>query len=90
MLRVLLVFAAICFSVTAFAQGSPKPKMGSKSVVQVKPKAPAGCKLVGTVRGTKLWAVDCVGPEFRGPVAPTETGPAPEPAPPAIPPDQKE
>jgi hypothetical protein len=90
MLRVLLVFAAICFSGTAFAQGPPKPKVGSKSVVQVKPKAPTGCKLVGTVRGTKLWAGDCVSSELRGTMSPTETRPAPEPAPAAIPPDQNE
>jgi hypothetical protein len=77
MVKVLLVFAAICFSGAAFAQGSPKPRVGSKSVVQMKPKAPTGCKLVGTVRGTKLWAGDCARP-------------APEPAPAAIPPDQKE
>ncbi|MHC2626070.1 hypothetical protein ACVIW2_008102 [Bradyrhizobium huanghuaihaiense] len=26
------------------------------------PAAPMGCKLVGTVKGTKLWAGDCVTP----------------------------
>jgi hypothetical protein len=32
----------------------------------VKPKEAAGCKFVGTVKGTKLWAGDCMGPELRG------------------------
>jgi len=64
-MRSLLVLAAICFSGTVFAQ-SPPPKVGHKLLVQLKPKAPVGCKLVGTVRGTKLWAGECVGAEFRG------------------------
>jgi hypothetical protein len=33
--------------------------VGGQPLVQVKPSAPAGCKLVGTVKGTKLWAGDC-------------------------------
>ena len=56
--RVLLMLAAISFSATAFAQSAP-PKIGNKPLVQVKPKEPTGCKLVGTVKGTKLWAGDC-------------------------------
>ena len=59
-MRSLLILVAICFSATAFAQGAPP----NKQVAQVKPKAPTGCKLVGTVRGTKLWAGDCVGSEL--------------------------
>ena len=31
----------------------------TKPLVQVKPRAPAGCKLVGMVKGTKLWAGEC-------------------------------
>ena len=46
------VLVAICFSATAFAQSEP-PKVGSKPLFQVKPKEPMGCKLVGTVKGTK-------------------------------------
>ena len=57
-MKAVLVLVAICFSTTAFAQDAP-PKVGGKLLVQVKPKAPQGCKLVGTVRGTKLWAGDC-------------------------------
>jgi len=77
-MRPLLILAAICFSATAFAQGAPP----NKQVAQVKPKAPAGCKLVGTVRGTKLWAGDCV--------APTETQSSSEQTTSVIPPDQNE
>jgi hypothetical protein len=62
-MRLLLLLVAICFSATAFAQSAP-PKGGNKPVVQAKPKEPTGCKLVGTVRGTRLWAGDCVGVEL--------------------------
>jgi hypothetical protein len=64
-MRVLLVLAAIGFSATAFAQSAP-PKVGNKPLAQVKPKEPMDCKLVGTVKGTKLWAGDCVASELRG------------------------
>ena len=73
-MRLLLVLVAICFSTTAFAQSAP-PKVGNKPRVQVKPKEPMGCKLVGTVRGTKLWAGDCVGPELRGSTTPRKRKP---------------
>ena len=72
--RVLVMLAAISFSATAFAQSAP-PKVGNKPLVQVKPKEPTGCKLVGTVKGTKLWAGDCVASELRGA---TETKPLSE------------
>jgi len=67
-MRPLLILAAICFSASAFAQSAPP----NRQVAQVKPKAPSGCKLVGTVRGTKLWAGDCAGPELRGSTTTTE------------------
>ena len=84
--RVLVILAAISFSATAFAQTAP-PKVGNKSLVQVKPKEPTGCKLVGTVKGTKLWAGDCVASELRGA---TETKPLSEQDIDAIPPGQKQ
>ena len=62
-IRSLLILVAICFSTTAFAQ-SAQPKVSNKPPVRVKPKEPTACKLVGTVRGTKLWAGDCVGVEL--------------------------
>jgi hypothetical protein len=88
-MKALVIFAAVCFSTSAYAQAAP-PKIGSKPLVQVKPKGPTGCKLVGTVKGTKLWAGDCVGLELRGATPTTETQSLPEPAPAAIPPGQKE
>ena len=87
-MRSLIILVAICFSGTVFAQSAP-PKVG-KPLAQVKPKEPIGCKLVGTVRGTKLWAGDCVGSELRGSTTPTETQALPEQAARAITPDQKE
>ena len=62
-MRFAVILLAICVSTNAVAQTSP-PKLGNKPVAQVKPKDPSGCKLVGTVRGTKLWAGDCVGVEL--------------------------
>ena len=58
MIRNLLILATVIgFSTSAFAQ-TAAPK-GGKPVKQAKPSAPMGCKLVGTVKGTKLWAGDC-------------------------------
>ena len=88
-MRSLLIIVAICFSATAFAQSAP-PKIGNKRLVQVKPKDPMGCKLVGTVRRTKLWAGDCVGSELSGSTTTTETQALPEQATGVITPDQKE
>ena len=88
-MRSLLILIAICFSATAFAQSAP-PKVGKKPLVQVKPKEPMGCKLVGTVRGTKLWAGDCAGSELRRSTTTTETQTLPEQATAVIPPGQKE
>jgi hypothetical protein len=77
-MKALLVLVAICFSASAFAQASP-PKVGNKLLVQVKPKAPIGCKLVGTVKGTKLWAGDCT-PSEPNSAAIDPPAPAPFPA----------
>jgi hypothetical protein len=89
MMRLLFVVVAICFPATAFAQSAP-PKIGNKPLVRLKPKEPMGCKLVGTVRGIKLWAGDCAGPELRGLTTTTETQALPEQPTGAITPDQKE
>jgi hypothetical protein len=86
-MRTFLIVFAICFSANAFAQDA-SPKVGNKPLVQIKPKEPMGCKLVGTVKGTKLWAGDCVGPELRGAIPSTETQSVPEPPTGAIPPDK--
>jgi hypothetical protein len=67
-MRIFCVLVAIVFSSTAFAQDAPK--VGNKPIVQVKPKGPAGCKMVGTVKGTKLWAGECVASEPTGSAPP--------------------
>ena len=88
-MRTFLILFAICFSANAFAQDA-RPKVGNKPLVQVKPKGPTtGCKLVGTVKGTKLCAGDCVGSELRGTTPATETQSLPERATGVIPPGQK-
>jgi hypothetical protein len=66
-MRTLCIFAAAAFSAAAFAQNAPK--VGGKPLVQVKPKTTAGCKMVGTVRGTKLWAGDCAASMETAPAA---------------------
>src|SRR5467141_4119625 len=76
-MRTFLIVFAICFSANAFAQDAP-PKVGGKPLVQVKPKEPMGCKMVGTVKGTKLWAGDCVGPGLRGAIPSTQTQSVPD------------
>jgi len=88
-MRSLFILVAICCSGTVFAQ-SASPKVGNKALVQVKPKEPMGCKLVGTVRGTKLWAGDCVGSELRGSTLTMEPQALPEQPTGAITPDHKE
>jgi hypothetical protein len=92
MMRALVFLAAICFSATAFAQ-SPPPKVGNNPLAQAKPRAPMGCKLVGTVKGTKLWAGDCTdAAELRSeaPSAETASPPLPAAAAGAIPPGQQQ
>jgi hypothetical protein len=65
-----LAFALVSVGGVAVAQGVPaakKPTVGGKQIVQAKPSMPMGCKPVGTVKGTKIWAGDCVGAsELRG------------------------
>jgi len=96
-MRTLLILITICFSATALAQ-APPPKT-ARSKVQPKPQAPMGCKLVGTVKGTKIWAGDCgEATGIRGTVPGVGAAPAaggaplspPEPAASPIPPDQKQ
>ena len=75
-----------CLSTAALAQ-TPTP---TKPLAQATLKEPMGCKLVGTVKGAKLWAGDCVAAsELRGAV-PVETPPLPERASEAIPSDPKQ
>jgi hypothetical protein len=87
-----LLTAALILSTGALAQDAPKsPAMGDKPLVRVKPKAPVGCTLVGTVKGTKLWAGDCTASEQLRSSVPAETSEPPllDRAAGAIPPGQK-
>jgi hypothetical protein len=80
---------ALLFATSAFAQSAP-PKASKKSAAQVRPQASMGCKLVGTVKGTKLWAGNCTdAAELRGAAPAAETTP-PSPDAGAIPPSAKE
>jgi hypothetical protein len=90
-MRALFVVITVCFSATAFAQ-SPPPKT-AKPQVQPKPPTPMGCKLVGTVKGTKIWAGDCIdaaGLRGAAPAAETAVPSLPEQAAGAIPTGQKQ
>jgi hypothetical protein len=89
-MRFLLIFAVICVSANAALAQDAVPKVGNRPLYQVKPKVPEGCKLVGTVKGTKLWAGDCISSELRGTTPAAETQSLPERAVGAIPPGQKQ
>jgi hypothetical protein len=73
MMRALLIILAVSLSAPAFAQSAAPPAVGKKTLAEVKPKAPMGCKLVGTVKGTKLWAGNC-GPSESAGAAETPVG----------------
>ena len=56
-MRAILLLAMFFVSTAAVAQDAApakRPTVGGEPIVQVKPSAPAGCKFVGTVKGTKL------------------------------------
>jgi len=84
----LIIAAAIVgLSTSAFAQTAVPTPAGKP---HKQPAAPMGCKLVGTVKSTKLWAGDCVAAsELHGAVT-AETPSLPERASEAIPPDPKQ
>jgi hypothetical protein len=88
-MRVLPALGAMLIATGAFAQNAT-PTIGTKPLVQVKPQGPVGCKLVGTVKGTKLWAGDCVASQVRGATPATDTQSLPERASGIIPPGQKQ
>jgi hypothetical protein len=74
-----LLTAVLIVSTGAFAQDAPKSlTVGDKPLVRVKPKPPFGCTLVGTVKGTKLWAGDCTASDqLRSSVPATENSEPP-------------
>jgi hypothetical protein len=80
-MKVAVGLLALLFATSALAQNHP-PKAAKRPPMQAKPQAPMGCKLVGTVKGTKIWAGDCAAPsELRGstPAAPAAPSEAPPP-----------
>jgi hypothetical protein len=89
MTTALVILTAVCLSTSAFAQDAT-PKIGNRTLFPVKPKEPTGCKLVGTVKGTKLWAGDCVSSDLRGTTSAAEAQSLPERATAVIPPGQKQ
>jgi hypothetical protein len=90
-MRAAVLLAIVFIPATALAQDAVPakrpPNVGGKPLVQVKPGAPAGCKLVGTVKGTKLWAGDCTTSELRTgiPANATSSTPLPDQAIGAVP-----
>ena len=67
---------ALLFATSAFAQTAP-PEAAKKPAAQAKPQAPMGCKLVGTVSSTKIWAGECVAASLAEspPAAPSGASP---------------
>ena len=92
-MKLFLLTAALILSTSVCAQDAAKPPTGgSKAAARMKPKAPVGCTLVGTVRGTKLWAGDCAAPDqLRSSVTASESSepPSQDQATGAIPPGQR-
>jgi hypothetical protein len=70
--KICLLSLAMAASTVVYAQTPSPPAGAGKPLVQVKPAAPIGCKLVGTVRGTKLWAGDCVASGLRSSITPDQ------------------
>ena len=83
---VAFLIALISVSSWALAQGAPpakKPSVRGKPFVQAKPVTPMGCKLVGTFKGTKIWAGNCVELQNSGVLAAEEVSSPPTTAAPA-------
>jgi hypothetical protein len=77
-MRLFLLAAALILSTGVYAQDASKPPTGGgKSAARMKPKV-VGCTLVGTIRGTKLWAGDCAAPDrLRSSVTASESSEPP-------------
>lgn len=58
-IKPLTLIGLVVIGLTANAIAQGVPAVGNKPILQGKPKAPSGCKLVGTVKGTKIWAGEC-------------------------------
>jgi hypothetical protein len=78
----LLIVAAVIigFSTTAFAQTAAPKTAAAANKPHKRPAAPTGCKFVGTVKGTKLWAGDCAASSATPAEPAAPAAPAEEPA----------
>jgi len=77
-MKLFLLTAALILSTSVYAQDASKPSTGGGKSVRMKPKALVGCTLVGTVRGTKIWAGDCTAPDqLRSSIPATESNEPP-------------
>jgi hypothetical protein len=56
-MRRVCIVAVLLISTNAWAE---VPSLRTGPVVQVKSKTTATCRLIASVKGTKLWAGDCV------------------------------
>jgi hypothetical protein len=89
-MKAAIAILAVIFATSAFAQ-SAVPNARKKPPAPAKPQTPMACKLVGTVKGIKIWGGDCVdAAELRGAAPAAEIAPPSLPAAAAIPPGQKE
>jgi hypothetical protein len=81
-MRIAVLLALFFIPAAAYAQDAAAPatqpsRIGGKPLALVKPSAPVGCKFVGTVRSTKLWAGDCTAADHPATVTGEETSPVP-------------
>jgi len=86
---ILALILSVTWIGSSFGQAAPDSAKKPASMAKSKPAA-SGCKLVGTVKGTKLWAGDCAAPDqLRSSMPATEGQSLPDQAAGAIPPGQK-
>lgn len=74
-MKLFIALIALVLSSSAIAQGRP-PKADAKPAAHAKGHGLTGCKFVGTVRGTRLWAGDCTDAAPAAAAAPSEAAPA--------------
>jgi hypothetical protein len=70
---VILIFAAVLCLMSAFAQTSKAPKVGSRPSGPITPKGLDRLQTCRNGQGTKLWAGDCEALELRRSVPAAET-----------------
>ena len=58
-MKAIMGLVALLFVTSAALAQNAQPKVAAKPAAHANAPAPTGCKLVGTVKGTKLWSGDC-------------------------------